>query len=97
MIVKMKKTASLAVLETVARAFENAGYDVQIKNHDSAGVIMAVLGIGIKKIDSLFLERLTGIKKTENCNDFFTANHEEFMEAWQFFAEKDKPPQAGKP
>ncbi len=90
MIVKMKKSANLAVIETVAMAFEKAGYDVQIKNHaqptDDAGIILAVLGLGMRQINFLFLERLTGIEKIESCDDFFTANHDKFVEAQQFFA-----------
>ncbi|MEK7658450.1 MAG: hypothetical protein AAB352_01120 [Patescibacteria group bacterium] len=87
----MKKGVNLAVLETAVRAFEKAGYDVKIKNHDNDGAIMAVLGTGIREIDTLFLERLTGIKKVERDNAFFVANHSEFVEAWQFFNEKDLP------
>ena len=97
MIVTMKKSANLAVIEATARAFEKAGYDVQIKNHDDSGVIMAVLGKGVAEIDSLFLERLTGIQRLVRNNDFFVAKHEEFVEAWQYFIEKDKAAEADKP
>lgn len=94
MIITMKKSANLAMVETVAIAFERAGYDVQIKNHmqpsNKTGIIMAILGKGIKKADTLFFERLPGIEKIEKDNAFFVANHEEFVEAWQFFNEKDK-------
>ena len=86
MIIYMKlKGVNLAMLEANRKALERYGYDVHIKNGDGRYIIAALGELG--GLEGFFVqEKLVGVEKIDQANQFFDDNHEGFKEAWFFFA-----------
>ncbi len=87
MIIRMTKQANILMAEHIATTFQKKGFDVHVKNGDGRFVI-AVLGQGADQIDYLATRSLAGIDRIEKNNDLFFSHHQEFLEAWQFFASR---------
>lgn len=88
MIFKMKKQANILMVEHIATTFQKRGCDVHIKNGDGNFVI-AVLGSGIDEFDFLIARPFAGVDRIERDNGFFNSNHQEFVEAWEFFRRRE--------
>lgn len=84
MIIRMKKHSSVEAAKLVARAFQNQGFDVHVKNGDGQ-LVIAVLGTGA---NYLAIGKLPGIARVERNSKLFNSKFAEFREAWQFFRGK---------
>jgi len=70
MIIVMKPQANILMVEHVIRSFQKGGFDVLVKNGDGKVVIAA---IGSGNINSVAVERLSGVKTIHEKNDLFVS------------------------
>ena len=91
MIIVMKKTANVVMLERVLSILKAFGFDnVQLKPKDEKGrICMAVLGQGADDISLVTLESLPGIENYARNSIYFENHQEDFLTVKQFFAQSD--------
>jgi len=82
MIIIMKSSANILMVEHIIEFFKNKGFDVKIR--DGKKVTIAILGSGNNSVSFFETERLFGVEKIIRDNELFVLNPDDFVEDWEW-------------